>query len=63
MFRNDIILTKNTRFFFIGYPNCYPLELYVVVSLAGGAVLGHGFWVQPFGNGCSGFIQPVRLAA
>jgi hypothetical protein len=34
----------------------------VVLSPTSGAAGGHGFWVQPLGDGCSGFIQPIRLA-
>jgi hypothetical protein len=36
---------------------------WLVMSSAGGATPGHRFWVQPFGDGRSRFIQPVRLAA
>jgi hypothetical protein len=45
-----------------GYPFGYPLDPYVVLSPAGGAAPGHGYWVQPFGNGCAGYIQPIRVA-
>jgi hypothetical protein len=34
-----------------GYFFGYPLDLYVVISLAGGATLGYGYWVQPFDDG------------
>jgi hypothetical protein len=37
------------------------LDPYVVFSPTRGATGGDGFWVQPYGNGSSGFIQPVRL--
>jgi hypothetical protein len=39
-----------------------PKDPYVVLSPTRGAAGGDGFWVQPFGDGSSGFIQPVRLA-
>jgi hypothetical protein len=47
---------------FIGYSFGYLLDLYVVLSLACGAPPGHGYWVQPFGNGSTGYIQPIRMA-
>jgi hypothetical protein len=47
---------------FSGYPYGYLLDSYVVLSSTRGAAGGDGFWVQPFGDGSSGFIQPVRLA-
>jgi hypothetical protein len=42
-----------------GYSFGYPLDLYVVLSLAGGAAPGHGYWVQPFGDGSLGYLQPT----
>jgi hypothetical protein len=39
------------------------LKPYMVMSPAGGAPLEYRFWVKPLGDGCNGFIQPVRLAA
>jgi hypothetical protein len=42
-------------------PMATPLDPYVVFSPARGAAGGDGFWVQPCGDGSSGFIQPVRL--
>lgn len=45
-----------------GYSLGYPLDPYVVLSTARGCAQRHGFWVQPFGNGSTGYIQPVRLA-
>jgi hypothetical protein len=45
----------------LGYPYGHPLDPYVVLSPTIGAG-GDGFWVQPFSDNCSGFIQPVRLA-
>jgi hypothetical protein len=40
-----------------------PLDLYVLLSPTRGATIGDIFGVQPFGDGSSGFIQPVQLAA
>jgi hypothetical protein len=48
---------------FVGYPNGYALDPYVVLSSSSGAARCHGFRVQPFGDGPTGFIQPVRLVA
>nr|XP_051219774.1 uncharacterized protein LOC127336947 [Lolium perenne] len=47
---------------FLGYSLGYPLDPYVVLSPAGGCAPRHGYWVQPVGDGSSGFLQPVRLA-
>jgi hypothetical protein len=47
---------------FSGYPYGHPLDPYVVLSPTRGEAGGDGFWVQPFGDGCSGFIQQIRLA-
>jgi hypothetical protein len=33
------------------------------MSPAGSATPGHGFWVQPFGEGRSGFIQPSAVGS
>jgi hypothetical protein len=55
-------LTSRKTFFYAGYSFGYPLDPYVVLSPTRGAARGDGFWVQPFGDGSSGFIQPVRLA-
>ncbi|KAK1612226.1 hypothetical protein QYE76_035899 [Lolium multiflorum] len=46
----------------LGYPSGYALDPYVVLSPAFHGPPGHGFWVQPFGDGSTGFLQPVRLA-
>jgi hypothetical protein len=54
-------LTNQKILIYAGYPYGYPLDPYVVLSLARGAAGGDGFWVQPFGDGSSGFIQLVRL--
>jgi hypothetical protein len=43
--------------FLAGYPFNCPLDSYVVLSLAGGAAPGHGYWVQPFGDGRTGYQQ------
>jgi hypothetical protein len=48
---------------FLGYSHGYALDPYVVLSPTSGGAACHGFWVQPFGDGSMGFIQPVRLAA
>jgi hypothetical protein len=60
--RNDCIFNKTKKkLIYAGYPYGYPLDPYVVLSPARGAVEGDGFWVQPCGDGSSGFIQLVRL--
>jgi hypothetical protein len=55
------VITKNT-FILAGYSHGYPLDPYVVLSPTRGAASSDGFWVQPFGDGSSRFIQPVRMA-
>jgi hypothetical protein len=40
----------------------HTLDLYVILLAAGGGTSGHRYWVQPFGDGRTGFLQPVRLA-
>jgi hypothetical protein len=40
-----------------------PSFLYVVLSPTIGAAGCHGFWVQLFGVGSTGYIQPIWLAA
>jgi hypothetical protein len=57
-----LYLTNQKTLIFAGYPYGYPLDPYVVLSPTRGAAGSDGFWVQPFGDGSSGFIQPVRLA-
>jgi hypothetical protein len=58
--RNDFIFNKQK-------PHCYSLghilDLYVVLYPSRGAASCHGVWVQPFGDGRTGFLQSVRLAA
>jgi hypothetical protein len=61
-------LTRQKTLIFAGYPyvypldfierekNVYPLNPYVVLSPTRGAAGGDGFWVQPFGDGSSGYI-------
>jgi hypothetical protein len=61
--RNGFVFNKpKKKFLLAGYSYGYPLDPCVVLSLTRGAMGGDGFWVQPFGDGSSGFIQPVRLA-
>jgi hypothetical protein len=48
--------------FLAGYPFGYPLDPYVVLSPAGGPTPGHGYWVQPFGDGSTGYLQPIWVA-
>ncbi|XP_047092941.1 uncharacterized protein LOC124704713 [Lolium rigidum] len=45
-----------------GYPFSYSLDPYVVLSPARRGAPCYGYWVQPTGNGSTGFLQPVRLA-
>jgi hypothetical protein len=61
--RNDFIFNKPKKNLILAsYSYGYPLDPYVVLSPTRGAACGDGFWVQPFGDGSSGFIQPVRMA-
>jgi hypothetical protein len=39
-----------------GYSFGYPLDMYMVLSPAGGAAPGHGYWVQLFGDGILGYL-------
>jgi hypothetical protein len=57
-----LCLTNQKKLFPTGYPHGYPLDSYVVLSPTRGAAGSDGFWVQPFGDSSSSFIQPVRLA-
>jgi hypothetical protein len=41
----------------------YADEKHETISPACGAPPGHGYWVQPFGNGSTGYIQPIRVVA
>jgi hypothetical protein len=60
--RNDFIFNKQKALIFAGYPYGYQLDSYMVLSPTRGAAGGNGFWVQPFGDGSLGYIQPVWLA-
>jgi hypothetical protein len=60
--RNHFVFNKPKKLFPAGYPHGYPLDSYVVLSPIRGAVGSDEFWVQPFEDGSSGFIQPVQLA-
>jgi hypothetical protein len=57
-----LCLRNREKNFVVGYSYGYPLDPYVVLSLTRGAAGGDEFWVQPFGDGNSEFIHPVRLA-
>lgn len=46
-----------------GSPYGYSLDPYVVLSPVRGAAGCHGVWVQPTGDGSTGFLQPVWVAA
>jgi hypothetical protein len=59
--QNGFVFNKPNKFFLAGYSYAYPLDLYVVLSPTRGATGGDRLWVQPFGDGSSRFIQPVRL--
>jgi hypothetical protein len=56
-----LCLTNEKKFLLVGYPYGYPLDPYVFLSPTRGSAGGDGFWVQPFGDGSLGFIQPVRV--
>jgi hypothetical protein len=59
--RNDFIFNKQKNTHFTGYSYGYPQDPYGVLSPTRGAAGGNRFWVQLFGDGSSGFIQPMRL--
>ena len=60
--RNGCIFNKKKfSIIFAGYSHGYPLDPYVVLSSPGGRAPGFGYWVQPTGDGSTGFLQPVRL--
>jgi hypothetical protein len=59
--RNDWVFNEPKKFFLGGYLSNLPLDPYVVFSPTRGATGGDGFWVQPYGDSSSGFIQQVRL--
>jgi hypothetical protein len=56
-------LTNQKNIIFAGYSHGYALDVYVVISPISGGAACHGFWVQLFEDGSTGYIQPVRLAA
>jgi hypothetical protein len=56
-----LCLTNQKKIPFAG-PYDYPQDPYVVLSPTKGISGGDGFWVQPFEDGRSGFIQPVWMA-
>jgi hypothetical protein len=60
--RNDFVFNKSKKFFLASYSYGYQLDLYVVLSPTREAAGGDGLCVQPFGDGSSGFIQPVWVA-
>jgi hypothetical protein len=62
MFGIILSLTNYVSRLFAGYPFNCPLDPYVVLSPAGGAAPRHGYWVQPFGDGSTGYLQPIRVA-
>jgi hypothetical protein len=59
--RNDFVFNKLKKLCLVGYSYGYPLDPYVVLSPTREAAGGDRFWVQPFGDNSSRFIQPVRL--
>jgi hypothetical protein len=50
-----LYLTNQKHLHSAGYSQGYPLD--VVLSPTRGAASSDGFWVQPFEDGSSGFIQ------
>jgi hypothetical protein len=52
---------KNFPIIFAGNSFDNSLDPYVVLPTAGGRASGFGYWVQPVGDGGTGFLQPVRL--
>jgi hypothetical protein len=56
------LTNRKKKFFLAGYFYGCPLDPYVVLSPPRGAAGGDEFRVQSFGEGSSGFIQPVWLA-
>jgi hypothetical protein len=57
-----LLLTNLKIIIFADYSYGYPLDLYVVISPIRGAGGGDKFWMQPFGDGSLGFIQPTGIA-
>jgi hypothetical protein len=55
-------LTKIVFHYLYGLFFDYPLVSYVVISPATERPSKHGFWMQPFGNGSTRYIQPIRMA-
>ena len=45
-----------------GYFQSYSLDPDVVLTHSYGLQGAFGYWVQPMGDGGSGYIQPVRMA-
>jgi hypothetical protein len=50
------MFSKSKKYFLAGYLCDYSLDPYVILSPTRGAAGGDGFWMQPFGDGNSGFI-------
>jgi hypothetical protein len=63
MFEMVLFLTSQKTNLFAGYYYGYALNPYVALSPTSGGAGCHGFWMQPFEDGSTGFIQLVRLAA
>ena len=54
---------QTTHFnFFAGYLQSYSLDPYVVLTHSYGLQGAFGYWVQPMGDGSSGYLQPIRMA-
>ena len=61
--RNDMIFNRqHTLTFYVGHLQSYRMDPYVVLTHSYGLQGAFGYWVQPMGDGGSGYIQPVRMA-
>ena len=60
--RNDMIFNRQHINFFAGYLQSYSLDSYMILTHSYGLQGAFGYWVQPMGDGSSGYIQPVRMA-
>uniref|UniRef100_A0A453N2M6 Uncharacterized protein n=1 Tax=Aegilops tauschii subsp. strangulata TaxID=200361 RepID=A0A453N2M6_AEGTS len=45
-----------------GYFQSYDMDPYVVATHSYGLLGPFGYWVQPIGDGSTGYLQPVLLS-
>jgi hypothetical protein len=58
-----LFLINVRTLFSIGYSYGYALDPRMVLPSAGGAVGAYGYWMQPVGDGYSGYLLPGWLTA